>query len=139
MGNDSLRKRDFALFGLILIIIISVSCAAKALRPGAERIIVSNTPPPQGCKFMGTIVGNQGGAFSGPWTSNKNLAQGAINDMRNKAFDMGANYLQLLAHTTGVTASGNIYDGSGSSSAHQTDVTQTGSAYSCPPDLIGLQ
>src|SRR6476469_9625824 len=69
-------------------------CSATELRPGAEKIIVSRNAAPKGCKFLGAVVGEQGGALTGGLTSNKNLAQGALNDMRNKAIELGGNYVQ---------------------------------------------
>ena len=109
-------------------------CAAKGVKPGAERILVTKNAAPKGCKFLGTVIGEQGGSLTGGWTSNKNLAVGAINDMKNNAFDLGANYVSLEVNTAGSTASGNSYGFSG----QQTDSTYTGNAYKCPPKSIGL-
>jgi hypothetical protein len=119
-------------------------CAATALRPGAERIIVTKKDAPKGCKFLGAVVGEQGGSFSGGLTSNRNLAQGAWNDIRNKAYDLGANFVQLETERAGVTGSGygstSPYSGySSSSHSAQTDVTMTGNAYRCNPADIGLE
>ena len=58
-------------------------CAATALRPGAERVLVTHSPAPRDCRFTGTVIGEQGGSITGPFTSNNNLAQGAVNDMKN--------------------------------------------------------
>ncbi len=109
-------------------------CSAVKVKAGAERVIVSKTPAPKGCKFMGTVVGEQGGSLSGAWTSNKNLALGAMNDMKNKAFDLGANYVSLENSTAGNTMSGGSYGFGGG----QTDVTHAGNAYKCNPKDIGL-
>lgn len=114
--------------------LLFAACAATKVRPGAERIIVSRTPAPKTCKFMGTVIGEQGGALTGAWTSNKNLAEGAMNDMKNKAFDLGANYVVLENSNAGNTHSGSIW----SSSGQQTDVTHSGNAYACDPKDIGL-
>lgn len=111
-----------------------LACAATALKPGAERIIVTRNRAPKGCKFLGAVVGEQGGSFTGGMTSNKNLAQGALNDMRNKAMELGANYVQLETDRAGVTGSGGYY----SSHQQQTDVTNTGNAYKCKDADIGL-
>lgn len=112
-------------------------CAATALKPGAERIIVSKKEAPKGCKFLGAVVGEQGGSFTGAYTSNKALAEGSLNDMRNKAMDLGANYVQLETERAGVTGSGGGYRYGGGHMG-QTDVTMTGNAYRCNPDDIGL-
>ncbi|WP_437627900.1 DUF4156 domain-containing protein [Sorangium sp. So ce1151] len=110
------------------------ACAAVELNPGAERVIITRQPAPKGCRFRGTVIGEQGGAISGPLTSNANLQEGAVNDMKNKAHEMGSNYVVLENTSTGNTISGNR----DSISGEQTDVTHMGSAYSCPPRLVGL-
>lgn len=109
-------------------------CAAVELRPGAESIIVSRHNVPEGCQFRGMVQGEQGGALSGPLTSNANLAQGAMNDLRNKALDLGANYLVLEDSRAGQTISGD----NNSISGQQTDVTHMANAYYCPPERVGL-
>lgn len=114
------------------------ACTAIGIKPGAERIVVSRNAAPEGCKFISTVVGSQGNAFTGGWTSNKNLSEGAMNELKNKAFDLGANYVQIETDRTGNTISGSGFMGSGSMSGHQTDVTMTGNAYKCPPEKIGL-
>ncbi len=121
-----------------LLIASLLGCAASQLKPGAERIIVSRSPAPDGCKFVGTVTGSQGNAISGPVTSNRNLAEGAMNDLKNKALGLGANYVVLETNQAGFTSSGEIRRGTGSSHGQQTDVTNVGTAYSCPPGQIGL-
>ncbi|MEZ4750601.1 MAG: DUF4156 domain-containing protein [Bdellovibrionota bacterium] len=123
-----------SLFKLSLLILVLgfAGCAAKQLRPGAEKIIVGNNVP-KNCKFKGQVMGEQGGALTGGWTSNKNLAMGAMNEMRNEALALGANYVQLLTRSTGNTMSGSDYGFGGG----QTDVTQQGNAYLCPPSSLG--
>jgi len=110
------------------------ACAPIQLKPGAEKVIVTHQPAPQGCHFLGTVVGSQGGSLTGGMTSNRNLAEGATNDVKNKAFDLGANYVVLETNQAGTTQSGS----NGSFSGQQTDVTDTGNAYKCPPEEIGL-
>ncbi len=117
---------------------VFVGCAAMPLTAGAEKVIVTRQPQPKSCKFLGSVVGQQGGAFSGPWTSNRNLAQGALNDIRNKALELGGNYVTLESEHAGVTGSGSSYQGTGSYQTRQTDVTKTGNVYICPPKDIGL-
>jgi hypothetical protein len=119
-------------------IAVSVGCAVVPLTPGAEKVIVTRQPQPKSCKFLGSVVGQQGGAFSGPWTSNRNLAQGALNDTRNQALELGGNYVTLETDRAGVTGSGSSYEGTGGYYSEQTDVTKTGNVYICPPEEIGL-
>ena len=121
-------------------LLVALSCAATPLHPGAEHVVVGNQPPPAACKFVGTVVGQQGGvglddrAWSGYWTSNRNLAQGALNEVRNEGQALGANYVLILSTTAGTGA----VNAAGASVPH-TDVTHTASAYKCPPGEIGLE
>jgi hypothetical protein len=105
-------------------------CAATALNPGADRVMVTHVPAPNDCRFAGTVIGDQGGSLTGPFTSNRNLAEGAVNDMKNKAHEMGANYVVLETTTAGNTISGSGRHISGG----QTDVTHMGNAFVCPAD-----
>lgn len=114
------------------------ACSAIQVKPGAERILVSRNSPDKECKFLGTVVGSQGNAFTGGWTSNKNLSVGAMNAMKNEAHDLGANFVQIETDRTGNTTSGSMFGGNGSIHGQQTDVTMTGNAYRCPPEKMGL-
>jgi hypothetical protein len=116
------------LFASCFASVFASGCAATALNPGAERVLVTHVPPPKDCRFAGTVIGDQGGSLTGPLTSNHNLAEGAVNDMKNKAQGMGANYVLLETTTAGNTVSGNGRHVSGG----QTDVTHMGNAFVCP-------
>ena len=106
---------------------ILVSCAAVDLESGAEPVkIVTNEP--QGCEYLGEVTGSQGDFFTGGFTSNANLETGARNDMKNRAYKMGANTVQMLTNRAGQTGG----MGQGSGSMEQTNVTYTGVAYKCP-------
>lgn len=107
------------------------SCSSIPLNTGASQVIVSPNPVPKGCVYKGQVVGNQGNFFTGDWTSNKNLEEGALNDMKNQAHNAGANYVQLITNRAGNTGSAN-------SGWEQTSVTNSGNAYSCPAKAIGL-
>lgn len=122
------------IFSAGFVCLFFASCAAKTVKAGAHKVIVSRTAAPKGCKFMGTVIGEQGGSFTGVYTSNKNLALGAMNDMKNQAFDLGANYVVLENSNAGQTGNGSMW----SSHSAQTDVTHSGNAYKCPPSSVGL-
>lgn len=109
-------------------IVFTGGCAATALQPGAARVMVTKSPPPAGCVYVGSVVGEQGGSLSGKYTSNARLAEGAFNDMKNKAHAMGANFVLLEDTQAGSTVSGDKYGVSGG----QTDVTHIGNAFRCP-------
>ncbi len=122
-----------SLCSLLLVSPLMTGCMAKRLNPAAARVMVTKTPAPQGCVYLGTVIGEQGGSLTGSYTSNANLAQGAINDMKNKAYALGANYVVLEN-----TQAGNTISGSGNSmSGGQTDVTHMGNAFQCPNPPAG--
>lgn len=115
----------FSKASLVVVLLASLSgCAATALHPGARSVLVTRQPAPAGCRYIGTVIGEQGGSFTGAYTSNKRLMEGAMNDMKNKAHEMGGNYVVLEESKAGSTLS----KGSGG----QTDVTNIGNAYYCP-------
>lgn len=122
---------------VILALILS-GCASIKLDQQAVRVIASPNPAPKGCKYVGQVVGNQGNFFTGDWTSNKNLEEGAMNDLKNKASRLGANYIQIITNRAGNTGSMNGFDGSMSGHMSQTNVTNMGNAYICKPEAIGL-
>jgi hypothetical protein len=123
--------------------ILMSGCASIQLDPQSARVIASPNPAPKGCKYLGQVVGNQGNFFTGGWTSNRNLEEGAMNDLKNQAGKLGANYIQLVTNRAGVTGSmGGSFDQHGgfmSGSSEQTNVTNLGNAYTCPPKSIGLE
>lgn len=99
------------------------ACAAKGLHQPTEKIRMTQTEP-KGCEYLGEVTGNQGNFFTGPWTSNKNLETGALNDLKNKAANKGANVMVLLTNRAGQT--GSIPGG-----FHQTNVTMTATIFRC--------
>lgn len=130
-------KKTLSFLTTSTIFLLLSGCAAVKMQPGAEKVIVSTHKAPRQCKFLGQIMGSQGNFFTGAYTSNANLEQGSQNDLRNKAAQMGANYVALI--TDRAASSGSI-SGSDSNifgSSQQTSVTATGNAYHCPPHLIG--
>ncbi|WP_437319422.1 DUF4156 domain-containing protein [Sorangium sp. So ce385] len=130
-----MKTTTYRAFALIVLSSLTLpACAAVELNPGAEKVIVTKQPAPEGCRFLGTLVGEQGGSISGKFTSNANLQKGAVNDMKNQAHDLGGNYVVLENTNAGTTISGDR----DSISGEQTDVTHMGNAYSCPPQLVGL-
>ncbi len=133
-------KKLLSLSALTLVI---SSCASIPLDPQAARIIATPNPAPKGCKYLGQVVGNQGNFFTGSYTSNRNLEEGAMHDLKNKASQLGANYIQLITNRAGVTGSmGGSFDHHGgfiSGSSEQTNVTNLGNAYRCDPKAIGLE
>ena len=132
-----------SLFFLSAFVLSTAACKPVALSPEAERVLATRQPAPSHCKFLGTVVGTQGGAFSGKYTSNENLSVGAMNDLKNKAARLGANYVVIENALAGNTFSGggggvavatsnrSAFHFGGGGSGEQTDVTYTGNAFRC--------
>lgn len=116
-----------SLLALTLVSLVA-GCGATALKPGARGVLVTRQGAPEGCKYLGSVVGEQGGSVAGGLTSNRNLAVGALNDMKNEAHALGANYVVLEDSKAGATITGTKAGVSGA----QTDVTNLGNAYHCP-------
>jgi hypothetical protein len=97
----------------------SAGCATSALSPSGSRVAATRNPPPTDCVSLKYIVGKGGGAFGGGAIANEDLIEYAMNDLRNKAAEVGANYVQhdppQLGSREGTT----------------TTATITGTAYKC--------
>jgi hypothetical protein len=83
-------------------------------------VTVSPDPPPAGCTEVEHLVGEGGGSFGGGYIPNHNLIDYAMNDLRNKAADAGANYVEYDPPTLGTD------DGT------TTTATVSGTAFKCP-------
>lgn len=130
--------KKIGIFVIAFLALALNACASIEVSPQAARVITSPNAPPKGCKYLGQVVGNQGNFFTGGFTSNRNLEEGAMNDLKNRAANLGANYVQLITNRAGNTGSISSFGGDISGSMEQTNVTNLGNAYSCPAAKIGL-
>lgn len=112
------------------VLVATLGCNAAELTPEGAEVATSNSAPvdqgfdPSGCKSLGYIVGRGGGAAGGAWVSNESLIEYAMNDLRNQAAALGANYIQNDSPQLGVAGGAN--SGSTTSTA-----TVSGTAYLC--------
>ena len=94
-------------------VVFLAACAAKQASPGAEKVFVSEDPPPAACVFVGEVQGSQGNFWTAEFTSDRNLLVGARNEMRNQALSLGANYVmvetQSHSHNTARYSLGGTY------------------------------
>jgi hypothetical protein len=106
------------------------ACAAKQASPGAEKVFVSEEPPPTDCRFVGEVQGSQGNFWTAEFTSDRNILTGARNEMRNQALSLGANYVmvetQSHSHNTARPSLGGTYAS-----------VIIGNAYFCPQKFPG--
>ena len=76
-----------------LAVLLLVGCSAISTTPEGKSVELVTVKPPGNCKPLGDVVASHGNWFTGDYTSNKNLLIGARNDLRNKAAEMGGNYV----------------------------------------------
>jgi hypothetical protein len=115
---------------LAVAVLLSItSCKTSQLSGGGAQVATSQSAPidsgwdPKSCKSLGYIVGRGGGSMGGGWISNDQLIEYAMNDLRNRASELGANFVQHDTPTMGQS-------GSNDSSTTST-ATVSGTAYLC--------
>ena len=105
---------------IIIICLIISSCTVIQRHPdnNSVRLVfynelnLSSNPLPE-CKYLGAIVSSEGHWYDYLFISNTELANGAINDMYNKANKIGANVVYInnnIDFVTSVTLLGQAYD-----------------------------
>ena len=115
-------KRSFKFVLCIFSSIALLACSAKRALPGAGSIVLVNELPDiYQCSYLGEVLGSQGNWLTGNYTTNRNLAAGARNDLRNQAFKLGAN----IVHVQDMKIT-SAHDSSGT-----TNTTVIGNAYRC--------
>lgn len=68
---------------------VLTSCASTRLKPEAASIVVSEQPPASACKKVGEVEAHTKVNFA---NTTKNAL---LNMIKNDAYDLGGNYLQL--------------------------------------------
>ncbi len=126
-------SRDFVgkgvLIGTAALAVALLACRTADLSGKGAEVVTSQSAPvdsgfdPSTCTHLGFVVGSGGGAFGGGWISNESLVNYAMNDLRNKAAEKGANFVQHDAPQMGVSG-----DKNGTST---TTATVSGNAYAC--------
>ncbi len=89
-------------------------CAAAPLStPEAGNILVTSNPPGEHCVFVGEVRGGQGNFWTAEFTKDEDLIIGARNELRNAAYALGANFVQLelenQSHNTADHSTGGVY------------------------------
>ena len=104
-----------ARFGLFfMLIILFFGCSATQLEPAASKVrIYTDIPQTEQCKYIGEVIGSEGQLYNYWFISNYDLTEGARNDMRNQAYKMGGNVVQIetssLNYATSTVYVGNVY------------------------------
>jgi len=108
-----------SLLTFIALSTIVSACSTAELTPAGARVAAGRGAPAESCRPLGYLTGEGGGTFGGAYISNDKLVEYALNDLRNKAGELGANYVQQDPPQLG--------NGHGTT----TTATVTGTAYRC--------
>lgn len=82
--------------GTLIIITTLSGCSANEVITDAGDIdIVLEKPDSAVCKYLGEVTGSQGNWFTGAFTPDINLANGARNELRNEAIKLGGNVVYM--------------------------------------------
>lgn len=95
----SFYRRFLPLSVLLLITLLLSSCtflSPEALKPEAQAVEISKNKPPESCRYVAPTEVAESSLFIDMFTSNDNLVESAYNQLRNKAYLLHANYLQVL-------------------------------------------
>src|SRR3990172_7349882 len=104
--NNPEEKTMFRLAVSLITMLAIVGCTASnvAMRPESVNIQVGNNPPGDGFAQLGPITAKHGGGC-GLYGSQGDF-EGAMNILRNKAAERGADYVQIIRqqgeHMTGI-------------------------------------
>lgn len=113
------------------------ACASTTtLTDSGSKVVLSDIPPiGANCRLLGQVIGKQGDFITGEWTSNEDLEAGGLNDLKNKAAAMGANYVELLTTRSGGTGAFGAVVGF----SDETNITNSGNAYKCVESEAALK
>lgn len=117
LALETIMAAAKAILGIAILAV--ASCKTAGLNQDAQQVVASRSPAPHGCASVGYLVGRGGGSFGGAYISNEDLVEYALNDLRNQAAGLGANYVQHDPPEMG--------NGGGTT----TTVTISGTAYRC--------
>jgi len=86
-------------------LLLLASCTAQPLIRQAETVKVMMTHKPAAeCSYLGEVIGSQGHWYDFIFTPNTELAQGAINDMKNQTLALGGNTVYISQELNFVTS-----------------------------------
>jgi len=90
---------------LLTLATILTGCTAQPLIQQAETVNVMMTHKPAAeCAYLGEVIGSQGHWYDFLFTPNTELAQGAINDMKNQTLALGGNTIYISQELKFITS-----------------------------------
>lgn len=115
---------------LLISCLTLMSCYRTHLEQQAKTIIISREPPANCCKFVRALVAHEGILFNAYLAPVRQLEIGAMNHLRNQAFELDANYVYLLTPRPNYI---NKLYAPWFTLPGKHDITYFGQAYRCPP------
>ena len=90
------------------------ACETIQVRRGAERIpVYFSLEQVKGCAYLGEVIGSEGHWYSSWLLANERMTDAALNDLRNKAQEKGADAVyvpaQNLLFSTSMTILGQAF------------------------------
>jgi hypothetical protein len=116
--------------GSLITISLLMGCYRTHLEQEAKTIIISRDAPPCCCKFVRDLVAHEGILFNAYLAPVRQLEIGAMNHLRNQAYELDANYVYLLTPRPNYI---NLLNASWFTLPGKHDITYFGQAYRCPP------
>jgi hypothetical protein len=100
LGGNHMRKVACIVAGALL-----GACTYAQLNARGQQVSLVDSAPP-GCQNLGPVVG-KGGGGGGGFVRNEDLITYAMNDVRNKAGELGATHVTYTAPGLGVSGGQN--------------------------------
>jgi len=94
------NKTLFSFFFILLLSGCSIIPANKIHSKAAEKVHISTINANKSCHYVGEVYGDQGNWFTGMFTSNINIVNGSINNLKNQAAENNADYIYLENSST---------------------------------------
>ena len=115
MGNAT--RGRVPMFSVTMLSIATLaSCSllsTQDLQPGAENVrLYASDEKIENCTFVNEVIGSEGHWYNYLFISNRDLTQGAVNDLKNRAMAIEANAVHVhtnMFFTTSVTILGQAY------------------------------
>lgn len=94
-----MKKQSLLLLSCVGLLVSS--CATTPLKPGAEKVVVTDAAhAPTSCKSLGLVSAFDTNGSSVTFTSHERMQEYQLNTLKNKTFDMGGNVIAITAHET---------------------------------------
>lgn len=118
--------------GMILVGIMLASCSAiTTLNSDAKSVRIVAIQPTNDCQYLGEVYGSQLQNKGGDKLTRSQLTQGAVNDVKNKAKDLGGDTVFFLntQNQIAINSAGNNIFVSNDPQTSEVDIT--GIVYKC--------